>query len=136
MPLGSVDSQQSLKNSMTRRFYSRSEVTGKITLPAVPAMIDEYVKMCDGMFADVGRKFSEEELAHLRSVLEGQLAQAYSASPRSSIIISFNAPVGPTLELRGQCALVDRGGRLRKLDRHPQGPAVRYRTRRSGGGAG
>ncbi|EPQ77513.1 class I SAM-dependent methyltransferase [Mycobacterium marinum] len=97
MPLGSVDSQQSLKNSMTRRFYSRSEVTGKITLPAVPAMIDEYVKMCDGMFADVGRKFSEEELAHLRSVLEGQLAQAYSASPRSSIIISFNAPVGPTL---------------------------------------
>ncbi len=27
---------------MTRRFYNRSEVTGEITLPAVPGMIDEY----------------------------------------------------------------------------------------------
>jgi SAM-dependent methyltransferase len=82
---------------MTRRFYHRSEVVSEITLPAVPGMIDEYVTMCANLFADVGRKFSAEELAQLRTVLEGQLAEAYSASPRSSIVISFNAAVGPTL---------------------------------------
>ncbi|HWT49890.1 MAG TPA: class I SAM-dependent methyltransferase [Mycobacterium sp.] len=82
---------------MTRRFYSRSVVTGEISLPAVPGMIDEYVTMCAGIFAGVGRKFSDEEIAHLRAVLEDQLAKAYSASPRSSIVISYNAPIGPTL---------------------------------------
>lgn len=60
-------------------------------------MIDEYVNMCDGLFAAVGRKFNAEELAHLRTVLEGQLAEAYAASHRSSIVISYNAPMGPTL---------------------------------------
>ncbi len=77
LPLGSIDQAQRAKESMTRRFYSRSVVEGEI--------------------ADVGRKFSDEKLAHLRSVLEAQLATSYSASPRSAIVISYNAPVGPTL---------------------------------------
>lgn len=82
---------------MTRQFYHRSVVNGEITLPAVPSMIDEYVKMCANLFEVVGRKFSDEELAHVREVLEGQLAEAYSRSPRSSIVISYNAPVGGVL---------------------------------------
>lgn len=82
---------------MTRRFYTRSQVTGEITLPAVPGMIDEYVAMCAKLFATVGRQFSDDELAHVRKVLEAQLAEAYAASHRSNIIISFNAPIGPTL---------------------------------------
>jgi SAM-dependent methyltransferase len=83
--------------SMNRRFLSRSAVKGEISLPAVPGLIDEYVRMCDGIFAGVGRKFSDDEIAHLRSVLEGQLATAYSASPRSSIVITYNATVGSPL---------------------------------------
>ena len=34
-------------------------VTGQITLPAVPEMIDEYVGMCDTVFAGVGIEFSD-----------------------------------------------------------------------------
>jgi SAM-dependent methyltransferase len=97
LPLVSVDEPQLVKEAMTRRFFSRSLVKGEISLPAVPGMIDEYVTMCTGIFSGVGRTFSDEEIAHLRTVLEGQLAQAYSASPRSSIVISYNAPVGKTL---------------------------------------
>lgn len=97
MPLTSDQPTQPLKESMTRRFYSRSQVTGEITLPAVPSMIDEYVTMCAKLFATVGREFSADELAHVRKVLEEQLAAAYAASQRSSIVISYNAPVGPTL---------------------------------------
>jgi SAM-dependent methyltransferase len=83
--------------SMTQRFFRRSAVNGEISLPAVPGLIDEYVTMCADIFARVGRKFSDDEIAHLRSVLEGQLASAYSASPRSNIVISYNAPVGSGL---------------------------------------
>jgi SAM-dependent methyltransferase len=87
---------------MTRRFYSRSVVNGEIRLPAVPSMIDEYVNMCGRLFADVGRKFNDEELAHLRKVLEGQVAEAFSKSPRSSILIQYNAPIGSTLHYEVQ----------------------------------
>jgi SAM-dependent methyltransferase len=98
LSVGSVDQEQQLaKESMKRRFLTRSVVKGEISLPAVPGLIDEYVTLCAGIFAGVGRKFSDDEIAHLRSVLEGQLATAYSASPRSSIVITYNAPVGSTL---------------------------------------
>lgn len=102
LPLSSVDPAQQVKEAMTRRFYSRSVVNGEIRLPAVPGMIDEYVSMCDRLFADVGRKFNDEELTHLRKVLEGQVAEAFSKSPRSSILIQYNAPLGSTLHYEVQ----------------------------------
>jgi SAM-dependent methyltransferase len=98
LPLGSVDeTQRQAKKSLTQRFLTRSVVSGEISLPAVPGMIDQYVTMCTDIFASVGRNFSDDEIAHLRAVLEGQLAKAYSASPRSNIVITYNAPVGSSL---------------------------------------
>ncbi|MCV7077947.1 class I SAM-dependent methyltransferase [Mycobacterium szulgai] len=97
LPLASEESTQPIREAMTRQFYHRSVVNGEISLPAVPGMIDEYVKMCGDLFATLGRKFSDEELAHVRGVLEGQLAEAFSKSSRSSIVISYNAPVGGVL---------------------------------------
>jgi len=82
---------------MARRLYRRSVMTGQLTLPAVPSMIDEYVSMCDKVFADLGVRFTAEELAHLQTALEGELAEAYAASPRSNIVISYDSPVGTAL---------------------------------------
>ena len=96
-PLGSVDPAQVAADALRRRFISRSAVKGEITLPAVPGMIDEYVSMCAAIFARVGREFSDDEIAHLRAVLENQLANAYSASSRSDIVISYDAAVGSPL---------------------------------------
>lgn len=92
-----VDPTLWLKESMAARLYRRSVVKSEISLPAVPGMIDEYVTMCDTLFAGVGRGFTAEQLAHVRTVLEGQLAEAYAASPRSTIVVSFDAPVGTSL---------------------------------------
>jgi Methyltransferase domain len=86
-----------LREAAARRLYRRSVVTGQVTVPAVPSMIDEYMTMCAEIFAAVGRRFTAEQLDHVRSVLEGQLAAAYAASQRSSIVISYNAPVGTVL---------------------------------------
>jgi SAM-dependent methyltransferase len=90
-------SRPKLREAMAQRLYRRSVVKGEITLPAVPGMLDEYVKMCETLFAGVGRRFTPEQLAHLRTGLEGQLAEAYAASQRSDIVISFDAPVGTVL---------------------------------------
>ncbi len=86
-----------LREGMARRLYRRSVVTGKLTLPAVPSMIDEYVTMCANVFAGVGRRFAPEELAHAKTLIAGKLDEAFAASPRSNIVISYNAPVGTVL---------------------------------------
>jgi SAM-dependent methyltransferase len=98
-PLRSFDPSL-LREPMARRLYRRAVVTGQITLPAVPSMIDEYVRMCDNVFADVGVRFTAEQLAHLRTVLEGQLAAAYAGSQRSNIVISYDSPVGEVVNYR------------------------------------
>jgi SAM-dependent methyltransferase len=84
--------QTQLRASIVRQLFRRSGATGQIQLPAVPGLIDEYVTMCDTIFGAVGRRFTAEELAHLKALLADQLAQAYAASPRSMITISYNAP--------------------------------------------
>lgn len=82
---------------MLRSFYTRAQITGEVVLPAVPSMVDEYVSMCGAVFAGLGKRFNDAELAHLREAVAGQLAAAYAASPRSHIVISYHAPIGPTL---------------------------------------
>lgn len=86
-----------LREAAVRRLYRRSMASGHITLPAVPGMVDEYVSMCQNIFAGLSIRFNTEQLAHLRKVLEGELADAYAASPRSNIVISYDYPVGMVL---------------------------------------
>jgi SAM-dependent methyltransferase len=94
-PVRSVNT--TVRDSMARRLHRRSIVSGQLALPAVPGMIDQYVSLCETLFAGVGREFTAEQLDRLREVLEGQLAEAYANSPRSQIVISYDAPVGTIL---------------------------------------
>jgi SAM-dependent methyltransferase len=86
-----------LKEAMARRLYRRSTARGEITLPAAPTMIDEYMTLCATLFGGLNRSFTPEQNAHLRAVLEEQLAAAFAESPRSSIIITYDAPIGTVL---------------------------------------
>lgn len=89
--------QRPLREAMTRRLTRRSAVAGKIQLPAVPSMIDDYVAMCGNVFADVGRAFTDDELANLKQLLQRQLDEAFAKSPRSTIIVAYSAGVASLL---------------------------------------
>jgi SAM-dependent methyltransferase len=89
-----------LREAMARRLYRRSVAMGQITVPAVPSLIDEYVTMCDNLFVSLGVQYSPAEFAQLKTVLASQLAEAYRASSRSNIVISFHAPFGTALNYR------------------------------------
>ena len=93
-PVSSGSASLPLRPAMTRRLLRRAVSRGEITLPAAPGMLDEYVNMCNDLFTSLGVRFSTEELVQLRSVLQGQLTDAYAASPRSDIVITYEAPVG------------------------------------------
>jgi SAM-dependent methyltransferase len=87
----------SLQRAMTRRLLRRSVASGEISLPAVPGLLEEYVTMCANIFGALGSEFSEEQIEGLRRILGDQLTEAYTASPRSEIVISYNCPVGTVL---------------------------------------
>lgn len=79
---------------MARRLHRKAVTTGRIAVPAVPSMLEEYVKMCNAIFSAIGVVFNEGELAHLRSVMAGELSAAFAASPRSMIVITYESPLG------------------------------------------
>jgi SAM-dependent methyltransferase len=99
-----------LREAMARRLYRRAVMTAQITVPAVPSMIDEYVKMCDNVFAASGVHYTAEQSAQLKSVLAAELLEAYSASSRSNIVISFHAPFGIGMNYRVTTESVTLGG--------------------------
>lgn len=86
-----------MRQAMARRLLRRGVSSGQVSLPAVPGMLEEYVSMCDKIFSALGRKFSGAELDHLRSLLAKELGNAFAGSNRSSIVVSWDAPVGTAL---------------------------------------
>lgn len=87
-----------VREGLLRRVHWRAAASGELSLPAVPGMLDEYMAMCAGVFASVGRSFSADELAHLRSVLDGELRRAFEGSQRSHVVVSYRAPIASALD--------------------------------------
>jgi precorrin-6B methylase 2 len=87
-----------LHEAMLRRLHRRAVSSGRIVVPAVPGMLEDYVAMCDRAFAAIGVHFTPDQIARLREVLEGQLAEAFTASPRSDIVITYDSPTGLTVD--------------------------------------
>ena len=85
---------EAFRPAMTRRLLRRAVTSGRIRLPAVPALLDDYQALCTRSFAALGVTFNAEQQARLKSVLAGQLAAAYAASPRAEIVIAYESPVG------------------------------------------
>jgi SAM-dependent methyltransferase len=83
-----------LRRALARRLQGRTIASGRIRLPAVPAMIDECQEICLRSFAAVGVEFTPDQTARLREALAGQLAIAYAASPRSEVVVTYDSPVG------------------------------------------
>ncbi|MGI9126502.1 MAG: class I SAM-dependent methyltransferase, partial [Mycobacterium sp.] len=92
--MGNPVSGAELRQSMTRLLERLAVAKGEITLPAVPGMLEDYVAMCNGVFAAMGVRFDNDDVALLRKNLADQLAAAYAGSHRSTIVISYEIPVG------------------------------------------
>ena len=115
-----------LREALTRRLQRRSIVNGQIRIPAVPGMIDEYVHLCEAIFAGVGRRFTPEQLARLTEVLTQQLSAAHRASPLIGHRHLVRCASRDCLELSRRTGMGDNRRRLRQLDRHPATALVRH----------
>ncbi|OBI03311.1 methyltransferase type 12 [Mycobacterium sp. E2462] len=91
-----------LHEALVRRLYRRSAAEGQIRVPAVPALLDEYVLLCGNICASLGVWYTPQQSAQLRTVLRAELAKAFRASSRSDVLIAFHSPFGTGVNFRIQ----------------------------------
>jgi SAM-dependent methyltransferase len=83
----------------------RSKASGEIVVPAVPALLDHYLDMLDTQFTSLGRRFSEEELAKLRSLLERKLEEGFGVSPHSTVHVRYETDAPPSFGINYAVAM-------------------------------
>ena len=102
-PMGKATKRETnaavLKQAMIRRLPRRLQCSGEIGLPAVPGLLEHYVKIFDGIWEGVGRKFTPPELDEFRQSLAARLAQAYNASSSSKVIVTYQTDPSPKTSL-------------------------------------
>ncbi len=79
---------------MLQRVKQRIAATGGLRIPAVPSLVESYVEICSKFFSATGRHFASDEVDRARSVLASTLTTSFAGSPRSKIVVSFQADPG------------------------------------------
>jgi SAM-dependent methyltransferase len=84
-----------LRAAIVARLPHRSQSSGTLQLPAIPALLDHYTSLLIELFAGLGYRFSQEERADLRARLQGALDNGFAASAFSKVNISYASATPP-----------------------------------------
>jgi len=82
-------SDEVLREAALRRLQRRYMAEGQFILPAVPALLEQYVDLVANHFALLARLMSAEELAALRTVLSSALHESYEAAAQSNVFLRY-----------------------------------------------
>jgi 2-polyprenyl-3-methyl-5-hydroxy-6-metoxy-1,4-benzoquinol methylase len=80
-----------MQKKVTRKITGR----GQIAFPCVPALIDSYIAKLGTVFEVLGKPFTDDELAHLKKLVEGKLAEGWAASPFSLLVVDYDIKPPP-----------------------------------------
>jgi SAM-dependent methyltransferase len=72
---------------------------GVLSLPCLPAMLDDYMDRLAAAWGAVGKPFSAEELDELRGVLAGGLEAGHRASPHAVLTFDYESQPPPNGKL-------------------------------------
>ena len=84
-----------LRPGMMRLVHRRIVSKGEVNFPCVPALLDAYVAQLLGAWQSLGKPFSEEETANLRSNMDRALQTGYQASPYARLVIEYQTQKPP-----------------------------------------
>jgi 2-polyprenyl-3-methyl-5-hydroxy-6-metoxy-1,4-benzoquinol methylase len=80
-----------MQKKVTRKITGR----GQIAFPCVPALVDSYIAKLGTVFEVLGKPFTDEELTHLKKLVEGKLAEGWAASPFSLLVVDYDIKPPP-----------------------------------------
>ncbi|MBN1607172.1 MAG: class I SAM-dependent methyltransferase [Polyangiaceae bacterium] len=84
-----------LKQAVLRKLPPRIDTKGEISLPSVPALLDQYLERLLAVFAALGRKFNEPEAEKLREILERWLKRGWNQSPHTRLVVRYETEPPP-----------------------------------------
>jgi SAM-dependent methyltransferase len=84
-----------LRDAIVARLPHRSQSSGALQLPAIPALLDHYTSMLIELFAGLGYRFNTDERSELRARLQDALQQGFSASAFSKVNIRYQSATPP-----------------------------------------
>ena len=88
-----------LEKAMVRRVPRRSSGSGQVVWPAVPSLVDHYLRNLAAIFSALGRAFSESELAEVRRILVKHIDIGFAASPFSKVVVDYHTAAPPSTAL-------------------------------------
>jgi SAM-dependent methyltransferase len=89
-----------LRASIIRRLTKKVGVEGRVRIPAVPSLLDDYTEKLRKMFAALGRIFSEPEVDNLRTILDGKLKEGFAVSPYAHVIVRYSSEPPPKVGIQ------------------------------------
>lgn len=84
-----------LRDAIVARLPHRSQSSGSLQLPAIPALLDHYTSLLIELFGGLGYRFNADERAELRSRLSEALQQGFSVSAFSKVNIRYQSATPP-----------------------------------------
>ena len=84
-----------LRQAILRKLPPRIDTKGEISLPSIPALLDQYLERLLGIFAALGRKFDEPETEKLREILARWLERGWEQSPHTRLLVRYQAEPPP-----------------------------------------
>ncbi|HEX3597905.1 MAG TPA: class I SAM-dependent methyltransferase [Polyangiaceae bacterium] len=88
-----------LEKAMIRRLPRRASGGGQIVWPAVPSLVEHYLRNLAAVFSALGRAFSEAELEQVRGMLVKHIELGFSASPFSQVVVDYQTQPAPSTAL-------------------------------------
>ena len=89
-----------LKASIIRRLTKKIGVEGRVRMPAVPTLLEDYVENLKKIFGAYGRTFSEAEIENLRTILDGKLKEGFAVSPYAHVLVRYQTEAPPKIGIQ------------------------------------
>lgn len=80
-----------LRDAMRRRIGLRATLNAKLTVPAVPALVDDYVDMIARTLLALGRPLNDTRREILTANIREAVAESWRVSPHGSIVLRIEA---------------------------------------------
>ncbi|MBE9228650.1 class I SAM-dependent methyltransferase [Phormidium sp. LEGE 05292] len=78
-----------LKQALIEKVKSLMNVRGEISLPCVPAVLDEYLQLVHNLLKTLGQNLTDENLNNLKELIVKGLTEGYKLSPHARLLVSF-----------------------------------------------
>lgn len=78
-----------LKQALLEKLKSLMNVHGEISLPCVPAMLDEYLQLVQNLLKTLGQTLTEDNFNNLKELITKGLGEGYKLSPHARLLVSF-----------------------------------------------